>query len=198
MLLCSRVTNTNNAKPALFLDRDGVINKDLGYVHSRNDFVFLPGIFNLVRSANAENYLCIVVTNQAGIGRGLYALEDFKDLSDWMCQKFMNNGACIDAIYYSPYHPSEARGKYLKKENTRKPGSGMFFEAIKNLNIDVTKSIMVGDKITDMQASIGAGIATNYLMTPSIETDCSYKLIHEVMPITNFSPIIQKIRGVLD
>jgi D-glycero-D-manno-heptose 1,7-bisphosphate phosphatase len=198
MLLSSKVTVASKAKPALFLDRDGVINKDLGYVHCRSNFVFLPGIFNLVRSANTENYLCIVITNQAGIGRGLYTLEDFTVLSDWMCARFQSEGAHIDAIYYSPYHPTEAKGKYLQKENTRKPGSGMFYEAIQSLNIDVTKSIMVGDKMTDMQASIGAGIANNYLMAPLSEVDYSNELTQRVMPITHFSPIIKKIRGLLD
>lgn len=149
--------------PALFLDRDGVINFDYGYVHKKENFDFMPGIFELVLNAKANDYLCIIVTNQAGIGRGMYTLGDFEDLSEWMCEKFKAHGAEIDAIYYSPFHPTKGRGIYLAQENTRKPGSGMFTEAIEELNIEISKSIMVGDNMTDLHASIGANIQRNYL-----------------------------------
>lgn len=157
--------NYNEEKPALFLDRDGVINEDFGYVHSQNNFHFIPDIFSLVSKAKALGYLCVVITNQAGIGRGLYTTKQFYSLSKWMCEKFEAHDGTIDAIYYSPFHPTEAIGEFLVDEETRKPGAGMFYEAIKDLNIDVHKSVMVGDKMSDMLASTSANISKNYLLT---------------------------------
>jgi D-glycero-D-manno-heptose 1,7-bisphosphate phosphatase len=167
MLLFSHTKPQEFPQATLFLDRDGVINEDHGYVHSKENFHFRPGIFELVLAARAKGYLCVVVTNQAGIGRGLYTTKQFKTLSTWMCEQFQNRGAFIDAIYYSPFHPTKARGRYLLKESTRKPGAGMFLEAADELNIDLSKSIMVGDKVSDVKASLKANISSNYLLSSS-------------------------------
>lgn len=189
MKLCSKAITSINSHPALFLDRDGVINLDHGYVHVRENFDFMPGIFELVLTAKANGFLCIVVTNQAGIGRGLYTLGDFRALSEWMCGKFKANGAEIDAIYYSPFHPTKGKGAYLVQESTRKPGFGMFTEAIKELNIDISKSIMVGDKVSDMQASIAANIGRHYLLRPNASCDILYELDSKVNLINSLSEI---------
>ena len=167
MLLISNTKRRKFPQAALFLDRDGVINQDHGYVNSKENFDFLPGIFELAVDARANGYLCVVVTNQAGIGRGLYTTKQFKTLSTWMCEQFQNRGAFIDAIYYSPFHPTEAKGRYLLKETTRKPGAGMFLEAEEELNIDLSKSIMVGNKVSDVEASAKANIPSNYLLSSS-------------------------------
>ena len=167
MLLISNTKRRKFPQAALFLDRDGVINQDHGYVNSKENFDFLPGIFELAVDARANGYLCVVVTNQAGIGRGLYSTRQFKTLSTWMCRQFQIRGAFIDAIYYSPFHPTEAKGRYLLKEATRKPGAGMFLEAEEELNIDLSKSIMVGDKVSDVEASAKAKIPSNYLLSSS-------------------------------
>tara|TARA_B100000780_G_scaffold261631_1_gene214210 strand:- start:39792 stop:40379 length:588 start_codon:yes stop_codon:yes gene_type:complete len=183
-------TNNGPAKPALFLDRDGVINKDFGYVHSKKNFEFMPGIFDLVSTANKAGYLCVVLTNQSGIGRGLYSKQEFQELSTWMCQQFSARDAFIDAIYYSPFHPTKAKGEYLLKEDTRKPGMGMFKEAIIDLNIDVSRSIMVGDNISDMRASLSANIKSSYLICPSIDLEIKKDIEAEINVISNFLPII--------
>ena len=189
MKLCSKKMSVMNSHPALFLDRDGVINLDYGYVHMKENFDFIPGIFELVSNAKANWYLCIVVTNQAGIGRGLYSLEDFKILSEWMCKNFKANGTEIDAIYYSPFHPTKGKGRYLAQENTRKPGSGMFIEAVGDLNINTSRSIMVGDNVSDMQASISANIGRNYLLRSNSPWDTIGKLDQKVNLINDFSEI---------
>lgn len=189
MLLFARKGLYKNPRPALFLDRDGVINLDHGYVYSKENFDFKPGIFELVLKAKANGYLCVVVTNQAGIGRGLYTVEQFRILSDWMCEQFKIKRTNIDAIYYSPFHPTEGQGKYLLEENTRKPGIGMFIEAVKDLNIDLSKSIMVGDKMSDMKASIAANVAHNYLLHSFSDLDVLKEQDESVRLISNFSTI---------
>ena len=181
-------------KPALFLDRDGVINENYGYVHQKCDFDFIPGIFELVTCAKSAGYLTIVVTNQAGIGRGLYSLEQFKELSIWMCEGFKTNGASLDAIYYSPFHPTEGLGRFLLKEDTRKPGAGMFFEAFRDFNILLSRSIMVGDKITDVEASLAAGITRNYILTSSHQKKES-GLLNNIKIITELSEVTRELKN---
>ena len=194
MLLIANHNAPHDIKPALFLDRDGVINEDYGYVHQKDDFDFIPGIFELVTCAKSAGYLIIVVTNQAGIGRGLYSLEQFRDLSTWMCECFRASGASIDAIYYSPFHPTEGLGRFLLKEDTRKPAAGMFFEAFRDFNISLSGSIMVGDKLTDMEASFAAGITQNYLLTPS-DQNKELKPFDCIKIISELSEVISELKN---
>jgi len=194
MRLLAKTGFNTTTRPALFLDRDGVINWDYGYVHRKESFDFKPGIFDLILDAKASGYLCVVVTNQAGIGRGLYSTEQFRRLSNWMCEQFENKGGLIDAIYYSPFHPVEGLGKYLLEENTRKPGAGMFYEAIEDLNIDVSKSIMVGDKMSDMKAGISANVADNYLLCSSSDAEIPKELDKKIIQVSDFSTIISQLR----
>ena len=144
-------------RPALFLDRDGVINVDYGYVYRREDFVFVKGIFELVKKANELGYVVVVVTNQAGIGRGYYTEADFWALMDWMKLEFEQRGARIDAIYFCPFHPKGV-GKYRKESECRKPNPGMIYQAEKDLNLTLSDSLLIGDKKTDIEAGKSAGI----------------------------------------
>ena len=148
---------------ALFLDRDGVINNDLGYVHKREDVIFLPGIFELVKKAKSLNYLVVIVTNQAGIGRGYFTVAQFNKLTEWMKNKFLENDGFIDAVYYCPYHPTEGIGNYKIDSPLRKPYPGMIHKAALDLDINLSDSIMVGDNLTDMQAGESAGINKLFL-----------------------------------
>ncbi len=154
---------------ALFLDRDGVINIDHKYVHKPESFDFIDGIFDLIRKARELGYLVIVVTNQAGIGRGYYSEDDFLALTDWMKNKFAERGATIDAVYYCPDHPLYGLGSYRKDSPMRKPAPGMLLQARDEFGINMALSIMVGDKRTDMQAGAAAGIGTLLWLNPDEE-----------------------------
>jgi len=147
-------------RPALFLDRDGVINVDHGYVHTPEHFEFLPGIFELVRAANAAGYLVVVITNQAGIGRGYYTEAQFHALTAWMRAQFEAEGGRIDAVYFCPYHPEHGIGEYRRESEFRKPGPGMLLQAQRELGIAMDRSLFVGDKPSDMEAGRAAGVAT--------------------------------------
>jgi D-glycero-D-manno-heptose 1,7-bisphosphate phosphatase len=149
---------------ALFLDRDGVINVDHAYVHRIDDFVFIPGIFELVRTANALQMPVVVVTNQAGIGRGMYSEQDFAALTAWMCQQFEQAGAAIDSVYHCPSHPTEGVGAYRVDSPMRKPHAGMLLAARDKLGLDMARSVLLGDKISDLQAGISAGVGLNLLL----------------------------------
>ena len=153
---------------ALFLDRDGVINHNFGYVHKTNDFKFIDGIFDLVKAAVDKEYLIIIVTNQAGIGRGLYTEVDFQNLMKWVKIKFKENGSHIDDIFFSPFHPTFGIGDYKKDSYLRKPSPGMLLEAKKKHKINLQTSILIGDKKSDIEAGKSAGIQTNILFSDDI------------------------------
>ena len=152
------------AQKAVFLDRDGVINIDYGYVYRIDDFKFKDGIFCLASKAVDEGYHLIVVTNQAGIARGYYTENDFFKLSTWMCREFQKNGSPISKIYFAPTHPIEGLGKYKVSDNRRKPKPGMILEAASEFNLDLKNSILIGDKRTDVVAGLSAGVGCNILV----------------------------------
>jgi D-glycero-D-manno-heptose 1,7-bisphosphate phosphatase len=155
--------------PALFLDRDGVINKDTGYVHRRENFEFIDGIFELVALAKRERYQVVVVTNQAGIGRGYFSEADFHLLMEWVCRQFAGQGGAIDHIYFCPDHPEHGVGKYKRDTGRRKPAPGMILEAAGECGLNLADSILVGDKPWDLQAGIAAGVGRNILFDPHQE-----------------------------
>ena len=147
-----------SGRRALFLDRDGVINHDAGYTSSVENFRFIDGIFDLCRAASRSDYQLIVVTNQAGIGRGYYSEADFSTLTDWMCDRFRVEGAPIADVFYCPFHPEHGVGGYRKDSFDRKPNPGMLLRAAEKHGIDMARSIMIGDKDSDMQAASNAGV----------------------------------------
>lgn len=152
-------------KRALFLDRDGVINHDSDYTSRAEDFRFIDGIFDLCRAARKAGYLLIVVTNQAGIGRGYYSEKEFLTLSAWMCDRFKAEGVPITDVFYCPFHPEHGVGEYKKDSFDRKPNPGMLLRAVEKHGINIKCSIMIGDKDSDMQAAskVGVGIRCHYL-----------------------------------
>lgn len=150
-------------RPALFLDRDGVINIDHAYVHRKEDFDFVDGIFDLVRTARERGYLVFVVTNQAGIGRGKYTEADFHLLTEWMCGEFSARGAAIDKVYFCPYHAEHGVGSYKIDSPMRKPQPGMILQAAQEFDVDLATSLLLGDMETDIQAGRSAGVGTTLL-----------------------------------
>jgi len=151
---------------ALFLDRDGVINHDSGYTAKAADFKFIDGIFDLCREAKRLGYLLIVVTNQAGIGRGYYTEDDFFTLTKWMCERFEHEHAPLTAVFHCPNHPEHGIGPYKIDSFDRKPNPGMLLRAAEIHGVDLSRSIMIGDKDSDMQAAFkaGAGVRCHYLV----------------------------------
>jgi D-glycero-D-manno-heptose 1,7-bisphosphate phosphatase len=149
-------------QPALFLDRDGVINVDIDYLHRPEDCRFIPGIFDLVQAANHAGYRVFVVTNQAGIARGIYSEQTFHAFTDWMIGEFARSNALIDKVYYCPHHPGAGMGAYKMQCGCRKPQPGMMLQARDEFQIDMGRSIMVGDHRSDIQAAQAAGIGRVY------------------------------------
>lgn len=142
---------------ALFLDRDGVINYDPGYVYRIEDFEFMPGIFEALAGFMALGYEIFVVTNQSGIGRGYYSEDDFAKLSKYMIDEFKSYGVEIKKIYHCPHTPSDDC-------NCRKPKPGMILQALNEHNIDPQASLIIGDKPSDLESARRAGVENGYLI----------------------------------
>lgn len=190
--------SSSTQQSALLLDRDGVINVDHGYVHHPEDFEFIDGIFDVARAAHTSGYKLIVITNQAGIARGYYSEQQFHQLTAWMCNEFSNAGAPIEKVYFSPFHPTEGLGKYKKDDISRKPRPGMICQAQREMNFDLGRSILIGDKASDIQAGITAGVGTNLLLTknplPEL-SGLSYQVIETLRDALPFMDSIHQQRS---
>ena len=171
------------AKAAIFLDRDGVINTDNGYVSQIEDFHFIDGVIDAMALLKKKGYLLVLVTNQSGIARGLFTEDQFLSLTEWMDWSLADRGVDLDGIYYCPHHPTEGQGKYLKECQCRKPGPDMLLDAAAYLQIDLAASYMVGDKSDDMRAAVNAGVAHPILVeTGKPLTDEGRALAEKVYP----------------
>jgi D,D-heptose 1,7-bisphosphate phosphatase len=145
-------------RPALFLDRDGVLNTDKGYLHKREDFDWIEGARQAVRLANDRGWFVFVVTNQAGVARGLYEERDIAVLHAFMQQELAATGAHIDAFEYCPHHPEGTRNGYDKVCGRRKPGPGMILDLLKSWPVDAGRSFLIGDMPHDVAAAEAAGL----------------------------------------
>ena len=180
-------------RSALFLDRDGVINEDLGYVHKIEDFFFVKGIFDLCLKAQCMGMPIIIVTNQAGIARGYYSEKQFHLLSNWMVERFGDEGINIDGVYYCPFHPKHGIGSYKLNSEDRKPRPGMIYRAREEHGLDLGSSVLIGDKEWDIAAAHNAGVGTSVLFSsqkkdmilkPDIIADCLIALSKLLFPST--------------
>ncbi|WP_260703367.1 D-glycero-alpha-D-manno-heptose-1,7-bisphosphate 7-phosphatase [Edaphobacter flagellatus] len=165
------LTPINGPQRALFLDRDGVVNEEIGYLHKAEDVRFVPGIFSLCRTAMQLGYRLVVVTNQAGIARGYYTEADFEALMQWMREELRAEGVELDAVYYCPYHPEHGIGEYRREHEDRKPGTGMLRRAVKEFGISLVDSVMVGDRCSDIVAANRAELRQVFLVA-GIESGC--------------------------
>lgn len=158
---------------ALFLDRDGIINEEVGYLHRVEDVRWVEGIFPLATTATQLGYRLVVVTNQAGIGRGLYTEDQYQALMQWMRGEFVGAGAELAGVYHCPYHPEHGEGEYRREHEDRKPSPGMLRRAARDLALDLTQSVMVGDRCTDIGAANAAGVRQAFLLRGTEEAPCA-------------------------
>jgi len=157
----------------IFLDRDGVINKDFNYIYKINDFIFIDGVFEACRHFHDLGFKIVIVTNQSGISRGYFTENDFKNITNWMLNKFDDNNVNILDIFFCPHSPS-------LNCSCRKPEPGMFLKARDKHDIDMKKSWMIGDSYRDITAANRAGITNTILVRSGhkiIETNSNAKFI---------------------
>jgi len=162
------------SKKALFLDRDGVINIDYGYIYKIEDFDFSDGIFDILRYFQKKDYYIFIVTNQSGIARGYYTIQDYETLTLWMLQKLQQKNINIDKVVFCPYLTGE-------KSNCRKPNRGMIDTILNEFDVDLKNSIMIGDKPSDIDMAINVGIEKSiYINKKSLNrASLSFNSIYE-------------------
>ena len=156
----------STARPAAFLDRDGVINIDHGYTFRPEDLAFTPSAVEGIRLLNDAGYPVLVVTNQSGVARGLYSTGDVERFHDHMQAALAEQGARIDAFYYAPYHPQGTIAEFAIEHDDRKPGPGMILRATRDWNIAREGSFLIGDKQSDADSATAAGIVS-LLISPN-------------------------------
>jgi len=149
---------------AAFLDRDGVINVDHGYVCRREDFVFVRGALAACAALHDLGLALVIVSNQSGIGRGLYSEADYQRLTAWMAGEFAAAGAPLAGAYHCPHHPQATLAAYRRACECRKPAPGMLLAAARELSLDLGRSVLFGDKDSDIEAALAAGVPQRVLL----------------------------------
>lgn len=150
---------TPSKRAAVFLDRDGVLNEDRDYVHRADDFVWIPGAIDAIKYLNTRGYYVFIVSNQSGVARGFYSEDDVRRLFDHVRAELGRYNAVIDDYRYCPYHPEGSIERYRKVSDWRKPQPGMILDLMRHWDIDASRSFLIGDQPSDLEAASAAGIA---------------------------------------
>lgn len=185
---------SKNGKPAVFLDRDGVLNEDRGYVHRWEDFSFLPGAIDALRQLQQKGYLLVVITNQSAIARGLCTEADVLALHERMRAFLRERGIELAGIYHCPHHPQGSVSDYAIACACRKPKPGMILRAAQAHGIDLSRSLLVGDKLSDLDAGRAAGIPTLYLVVPPGQ-DEDLSSLPGVQRVSGLSEVVELMFG---
>lgn len=152
-------------RKAVFLDRDGTINVEKNYLHRVEDFTFIPGVPQAIRRLNEAGFLVVVVTNQSGVARGYFELDDVHRLHDHVGSLLACQQAHVDGFFICPHHPESGKGRWRKRCDCRKGEPGLLLQAAEQLSIDLHRSFMVGDKPADMDAGLRAGCTPLLVLT---------------------------------
>lgn len=165
LLIATKIENKmNKQQPAVFLGRDGVLNKEQGHISQVDDFEFIEDVIEACKVIKQKGYQLVLVTNQPGIALGEFSEEQFHTLTEWMDWSLADRGVDLDGIYYCPHDAEEGKGEFKIDCECKKPKAGMLNEAIKDLNIDISRSLLVTDKLSGIKAGLAAGVESNYLV----------------------------------
>ena len=187
---------------AVFLDRDGTINEEVGYLDSLDKFKIIPCAYEAIRLINESGMKAVVISNQAGVARGLFTEDFVKKINKHLQAALRQKKVHIDNFYYCPHHPTEGIEPYLKVCNCRKPASGMLLQAAQDLNIDLTRSYLVGDRFRDMEAAKkvrvkGILVKTGYGQE-LLQDDGPDEASEEGKPDYIAADILEAVRWILD
>ena len=183
---------SNERRPAVFLDRDGTLNREVNYLHKIENFEWVPGAPQAIKRLNALGMPVLVVTNQSGVARGYYTEDDVDRLHAWMNEELAKVGATVDAFYFCPYHPDGTVEEYQALSHCRKPNVGMFETAGEEWGVDPTRSFVVGDKNTDLIPGNELGMTTILVRTGHGETEDESVADHVVADVGAAVELIER------
>lgn len=159
------INSVNKQRPAVFIDRDGTISEEVGYVNHPSRYRVFPYAAEAIRLLNEAGYLAVLVTNQAGVARGYFAESMITEVHNLLTQELASAGARLDAIYYCPHHPTVGAESYRLDCDCRKPKPGLILRAAKDLNVDLNESWMLGDRYSDVQLAHNAGVRAGFVLS---------------------------------
>jgi len=188
------VLTARKLMPAVFLDRDGTINIEKHYLHKIEDFEFIPGVPEAILQLNRAGYKVVIVTNQSGVARGYYSLEAVALLHVQLQERLNAIGALVDAFYVCPHHPTAGVGEYGLVCDCRKGKPGMLLNAARDLELDLAASIIVGDKLSDIEAGLAAG-CTPLLVLTGYGQDAASKVSDRVKRFVDLPAAVDYIVG---
>lgn len=174
-----------------FLDRDGVINAGLGYVHQQSNFECIDGIFDLIRMVYALNYKLIVIANQAGVGREYSSESQFNKISVWMYDKFKSQNAPVAEVYFPPCHPTEGIGEYKKDHFSKRPYPRMILKVREKLNINLKSPILIGDKVSEIRVEVSGCVGCNTLFSRKFFPELSGITYQQIASLRDAIPILR-------
>lgn len=187
---------------AVFLDRDGVINEEVGYLDSLDKLKVIPSAYEAIRMINHSGMMAVVVSNQAGVAKGLFTEDFVRETNDCLQTMLNRNGACIDRFYFCPHHPTEGMEPYRRICDCRKPAPGMLLRAARDLNIDLKKSYFIGDRFRDMEAAKNAEVKGILVKTgygwELLQDDGPDKATPESQPDFIAADILDAVRWIFD
>lgn len=186
-------------RPAVFLDRDGTINEQMGYINHLDRFILLPGVGRAIARLNLAGWQVVVVSNQSGVARGYFPEDLLYQVDRKMIHLLAENGARLDGIYYCPHHPRAEVPAWRQDCDCRKPRPGLFWRAARDLGLDLARSFAVGDRHTDLKAARTVGAKAILVLTGYGRGEVEYVLPHQdVQPDIVASDLNQAVDWILD
>jgi D-glycero-D-manno-heptose 1,7-bisphosphate phosphatase len=179
---------------AVFLDRDGVLIEEIGYLTRLEDVRFVPGSIQAVKTLNDAGFVTVVVTNQSGVARGYFTEVHVRATHDLIQAELGKHGAWIDRFEYCPYHPTEGLGEYRRDTDCRKPGPGMLLRAAAELGIDVSRSWMIGDRLSDIEAGFAAGCRGAFLVRTGYGSQVELPVESRAVAVPSVVEAVEMIR----
>lgn len=176
--------NNNRKRPAVFMDRDGTINEQMGYINHLSRFHILPGVPEAIKLLNENGYLVIVITNQSGVARGYYPISLIQEIHTYMRESLKKEGANIDAVFFCPHYPRGKVEEYSRECDCRKPKTGMIKQARESFDIDMSISYMIGDHFTDLEMAHNCGLRSIMVKTGYGLGEADY-----ILPLMDHKPV---------
>lgn len=196
---CNRQSPLDNQQcRAVFIDRDGTLNEDIGYVSTPDELILYPWAAEAVRLVNESGFKAIVITNQSGIARGMYSEQTLGAIHARMIEELARDGARIDAVYYCPHHPDFGAGDYRKACDCRKPRTGMLDAAAREHNINLTRSFVIGDKSSDILLAEKAGAQSALVLTGYGRETLAHSERWPCRPSFVAENLLQAVKQILD